>query len=206
MQSTVDMTWLCRRYQLAKQFDIPLAMLPLDMPDDEQLKQVASESRVPFEDIYQLLSDPLPDEWVLYDSHPPLPAKSLRCAVASSDGVHIDGHFSRCAVMHLYDVSAEAIDLVALREMPVVPGGDGHQQRVNSLNDCQLLFIAAIGGPAAARVIRADIYPMKVREPATVDETLAALQQRLSSGKLPPWLKKLIGENWDAWSWQEESE
>ncbi|MFM2481680.1 NifB/NifX family molybdenum-iron cluster-binding protein [Celerinatantimonas sp. YJH-8] len=203
MQPTIDMNWLCRRYQLVKQLGISLATLPLTTPTQDQLQQLADETGVSFQDFQSILTEPLPEQWQLFEQHPPLAAKSLRCALASSDGINIDGHFSRCPVMHLYDVSADSVQLVALREMPAVPGSDGHQQRVDSLNDCQLLFIAAIGGPAAARVIRADIYPMKVRQPAMIEPTLIDLQQRLASGKLPPWLKKLIGEDWDAWSWQE---
>jgi len=50
----------------------------------------------------------------------------------------------------------------------------------------------SIGGPAAAKVIKAGIYPMKLPEEAEAREVLAKLQAILG-GSPPPWLAKIIG-------------
>ncbi|CAG9000787.1 MAG: hypothetical protein CENE_02794 [Candidatus Celerinatantimonas neptuna] len=197
MHQAREMDWLCRRYQLADQLHVPLSDIDMNEPSQESLAVLADHCQTDVSHLQSLLSEPIDTRWQLIDRHLALPSKTLRCAIASLDGETIDGHFSRCPYMSIYDVSAESYALVSLRQMPKEPGGQGHQQRVDCLNDCQLLFIAAIGGPAAARVIRSDIYPMKVRGIAMIEDTLSDLQQRLVSGSLPPWLKKLMGESWD---------
>ncbi|HEY5715759.1 MAG TPA: NifB/NifX family molybdenum-iron cluster-binding protein, partial [Psychromonas sp.] len=77
-------------------------------------------------------------------------------------------------------------------------GVDKNAQRAELIKDCHLLFCASIGGPAAARVIRSGIHPMKCKPvddkfPA-ITEQLDLLQQRIQSAALPPWLAKLTGQ------------
>ncbi|MGB1110107.1 MAG: dinitrogenase iron-molybdenum cofactor biosynthesis protein, partial [Gammaproteobacteria bacterium] len=60
---------------------------------------------------------------------------------------------------------------------------------------CQLLYVASIGGPAAAKVVRAGVHPIKLPPNAEVPEAdtlLEGLQVTLS-GNPPPWLAKAMG-------------
>ena len=57
--------------------------------------------------------------------------------------------------------------------------------------DCQVLFVQTMGGPAAAKVIRADIYPIKVPDVIVADEKLAELQRVFDAP--PPWFAKILG-------------
>jgi len=51
--------------------------------------------------------------------------------------------------------------------------------------------VQSIGGPAAAKVIRADIYPIKVPEAIEVPTKLQEFQQVFDAP--PPWLAKILG-------------
>ncbi|MFM2484279.1 NifB/NifX family molybdenum-iron cluster-binding protein [Celerinatantimonas yamalensis] len=192
---------VCRRYQIAEQLQIPAHQINLQALLQGNVDDLAGLCSHTVAQLKALLETPLLERWQLLERRVPRPAQTLRCALASLDGETINGHFSRCPLISVYDVSSSSVEIVALRQMPEAHGADDHGARVNALNDCQLLFVAAIGGPAAARVIRADIYPMKVAESTSVEQTLAKLQQRLKQGELPPWLKKIMGESWQMMDW-----
>ena len=51
----------------------------------------------------------------------------------------------------------------------------------------------AIGGPAAAKVVRADVHPVKKPTGGAAREVLKELQSRLDSP--PPWLAQIMGGN-----------
>ena len=59
-----------------------------------------------------------------------------------------------------------------------------------------MLFCEAIGGPAAARIIRHGIHPVKIKKDNRISTQLDALQE-LMQGQLPPWLAKALGRKDD---------
>jgi len=61
------------------------------------------------------------------------------------------------------------------------------------IKDCHVLFVQSIGGPAAAKVIRADIYPIKVPEVIDAVEKLKEFQEVFDAA--PPWLAKALGKS-----------
>ena len=58
--------------------------------------------------------------------------------------------------------------------------------------DCQILFVASIGGPAAAQVVKAGIHPIKDPQGGNVRARLGELQDKLANAP-PPWLAKAMG-------------
>ncbi len=129
---------------------------------------------------------------VIHSSHR---APQLQVAFASQDGLTINGHFGQCRLFFLYGFDDNGYWLSGLRRFADVPGEESNETRVRLVEDCQLLFCEAIGGPAAARLIRYNIHPMKVSVGTTIDEQCQAVSQMLS-GSLPPWLaRRLEREN-----------
>ncbi len=63
--------------------------------------------------------------------------------------------------------------------------------RAGLLEDCHLLFCQEIGGPAAARLIRHQIHPMKAPPGTTIQAQCDAVSAMLA-GRLPPWLAKRL--------------
>lgn len=118
---------------------------------------------------------------------------SVRIAVASNNGELLDGHFGSCARYLVYQVSAEQIRLVDVRStLEADLSGDKNALRVGLIRDCRVLYVVSVGGPAAAKVIKADIHIMPVPEGGAAREILGRLQQVLA-GAPPPWLAKALG-------------
>lgn len=122
-------------------------------------------------------------------------ALQLRAAFASSDGVTIDGHFGQSKLFFIYSFDDKGHFLQQVRRYRDEPGAleEGNEARARLLSDCHLLFCEAIGGPAAARVIRNNIHPIKIKPPMSIAQQLQALEKMLTE-RLPPWLAKRLGK------------
>lgn len=139
----------------------------------------------------ELAGDALPEVQPYRDGDMP---GSIRIAVASNRGAELDGHFGSCLRFLIYQVSAQEARLIELREVPDAnPGEDKNALRAELIGDCQVLFVVSVGGPAAAKVVRAGIHPIKVNLPkpaqAAVDE-----MRTVVAGHPPPWLAKVMGQ------------
>ncbi len=118
---------------------------------------------------------------------------SIRVAIASNAAERMDGHFGSCLRFLVYQVSPDSIRLVDLRStFGADEADDRNAFRASLISDCQVLYVVSIGGPAAAKVIKAGIHPMKLQEEAEARTVLAKLQAILG-GSPPPWLAKIIG-------------
>lgn len=124
--------------------------------------------------------------------------QQLTIAFASIDGITVDGHFGSCEKFYVYTLDADSYQQIEIRQAKSGRGIEKNAQRAELIKDCQLMFCASIGGPAAARVIRHGIHPMKCKPIANVfpdiTEQLKLLQARMQSKSLPPWLAKLTGQ------------
>lgn len=120
--------------------------------------------------------------------------RAVRVACTSNTGERIDGHFGSCARFLIYCVAPERIALVEIRE-PATPPEDADRNawRAEQLHDCDVLYTISIGGPAAAKVVRAGMHPIKIGDPVNAREALSELQQVLRSANPPPWLQKAMG-------------
>ncbi len=121
---------------------------------------------------------------------------SIRVAVASNNAEMADGHFGSCERFLIYQVSPAAVRLVAVRPtLEADHAEDRNLSRAAVINDCQVVYVESIGGPAAAKVVRAGVHPVKlagkVGAGSTARELLADLQTALQ--KPPPWLAKVMG-------------
>ena len=63
--------------------------------------------------------------------------------------------------------------------------------KLEAIKDCAILYVAAIGGSGAARVVAMKIHPIKVPQPENIAEILDKLQAVLQ-GTPPPWLRKAL--------------
>lgn len=117
---------------------------------------------------------------------------SVRVAVASNSEENVDGHFGSCPRFLIYQVGRNEARLVGLRPTVVADDADDkNAARAELINDCQIVYVQSIGGPAAAKVVRENIHPVKVPEGGKAIETLKRLQTILDAP--PPWLGKIVG-------------
>ncbi|MBR0568448.1 dinitrogenase iron-molybdenum cofactor biosynthesis protein [Azoarcus sp. L1K30] len=116
----------------------------------------------------------------------------LRVAVASNTGEKLDGHFGSCSRFLVYLVSESDVVLAEVRSTRAADEAeDRNVARAELIGDCHLAYMQSIGGPAAAKVVRAGIHPVKYPVGGDAREVLAQLQGTLSCP--PPWLAKLLG-------------
>lgn len=118
---------------------------------------------------------------------------SIRVACASNQGTQLDGHFGSCARFLVYQVSQDEVRLIDIRATQSDQEvEDKNTFRAQLIKDCQLLYIMSIGGPAAAKVVRCDIHPVKQPQGGDIPTLMADLKQVLA-GTPPPWLAKVMG-------------
>ncbi len=120
---------------------------------------------------------------------------SVRIACASNDGINVDGHFGSCSQFMVYQVSADEARLIDIRN-PDIPKGlevdDKNVFRAELIQDCQVLYIASVGGPAAAKIVKLGIHPMKLPGIESIADIIDQLQTVIA-GTPPPWLAKVMG-------------
>lgn len=117
---------------------------------------------------------------------------SVRVAVAANRGENLDGHFGSCDRFLVYQVGQQAIKLIDVRSTAEADGAeDRNAARSALIGDCQIVYVQSIGGPAAAKVVRAGVHPVKKPEGGVAREILSELQARLDCP--PPWLAQIMG-------------
>jgi nitrogen fixation protein NifX len=120
---------------------------------------------------------------------------SVRIACASNDGINVDGHFGSCSQFMIYQVSADEARLIDIRDTDIPDGLDVEDKnvfRAELIKDCQVLYIASVGGPAAAKIVKLGIHPMKLPGIESIAEIIDQLQTVIA-GTPPPWLAKVMG-------------
>jgi nitrogen fixation protein NifX len=123
-------------------------------------------------------------------------ANSVRIALASNDGKNVDGHFGSCSHFLIYQVSASEARLIDNRDARKQSEfeEDKNLFRSELIQDCQVLYLVSVGGPAAAKIVKLGIHPMKLPAVVSIAEIIAELQ-RVLANKPPPWLAKVMGIN-----------
>ncbi|MBD2180551.1 nitrogen fixation protein NifX [Planktothrix sp. FACHB-1355] len=120
----------------------------------------------------------------------------MKIAFATNDLVHIDAHFGWAKQMAVYEVSPEGYEFVDNLTFGGDLKEDGNEDKLvpklEAVSDCTIVYVAAIGGSAAARLIRKRVTPVKSKsEEDLITDVLNKLVQTLK-GNPPPWLRKAL--------------
>ena len=98
----------------------------------------------------------------------------------------------------MYDVSPQGHHFVESFEFGDKLEEDGDEDKLapklEAIKDCAIVYVAAIGGSGAARVVAMKIHPIKVPQPESIAEILDKLQVVLQ-GTPPPWLRKALAKD-----------
>jgi nitrogen fixation protein NifX len=122
-------------------------------------------------------------------------SNSIRVACASNRGEMLDGHFGSCRRFLIYQVSEIDCRLIQIRDIDDAKATDDkNSYRASLIEDCQILFVASIGGPAAAKVVRVGVHPIKKPQGCLARDELHALQKVIGK-HAPPWLAKTMGQS-----------
>lgn len=119
--------------------------------------------------------------------------ESIRVAVASNSGEQLNGHFGSCIRYLIYQMNITELKLIDVRSALHADFSDDRNGfRAKLIADCDVGYFVSVGGPAAAKVIRAGVYPIKEISGGEARDVLRKLQQVMIDAP-PPWLAKLMG-------------
>ncbi len=118
---------------------------------------------------------------------------SVRVACASNRGDVLDGHFGSCPRFLIYQVTKEEAKLIEVRSCAEgFKAEDKNAYRANLVADCDIMYVQSIGGPAAAKVVKGGVHPIKRPQAGPAIEAVNELQS-IMAGNPPPWLAKAMG-------------
>ena len=119
----------------------------------------------------------------------------MKIAFATQDLKRVDAHFGWAKNIAIYEVTPEGHHFVEAVQFEGDLQEDGNEDKlapkIEAIKDCTILYVAAIGGSGAARVVANRIHPIKVNEPEDIGAILVKLQAVLK-GTPPPWLRKVM--------------
>jgi nitrogen fixation protein NifX len=119
----------------------------------------------------------------------------MKVAFATQDLKRVDAHFGWAKNLAIYELTPEGHTFLQAIQFDGDLQEDGNEDKlapkIAAIQDCALLYVAAIGGSAAARVVANKIHPVKVTGPEPIEEVLGKLKDVLN-GTPPPWLRKAL--------------
>ncbi|MDR9405348.1 MAG: nitrogen fixation protein NifX [Halothece sp. Uz-M2-17] len=119
----------------------------------------------------------------------------MKVAFATQDNIHINAHFGWAKKFDIYDVSVEGYDFLQTIDFGENLKEDGKEDKLipkmNAVADCAIIYVSAIGGSAAYRLLQAEVTPLKVEnQQEEITNVLNRLIQTLENP--PPWLRKTL--------------
>ncbi|MDR3464233.1 MAG: nitrogen fixation protein NifX [Beijerinckiaceae bacterium] len=121
----------------------------------------------------------------------------MKIAFATQDLKRVDAHFGWAKNIAIYEIGPEGHHFVEAVQFDGDLKEDGNEDKLapklETIKDCAILYVAAIGGSGAARVVASNIHPMKVNQPEEIVDLLGKLQEVLR-GTPPPWLRKALAK------------
>jgi nitrogen fixation protein NifX len=129
--------------------------------------------------------------------------RTLRIAIASRDGKTLDAHFGFAPRFMVYEVAERTHRLVQAVLCPSDEADMGEENcertdriaaKIAALSGCDAVFSLAIGPPAAARIIRANIHPVKLAAPEPIESVVRTVQAMMTRAP-PPWMRALLTQS-----------
>jgi nitrogen fixation protein NifX len=131
----------------------------------------------------------------------------MRIGFATTDGIYVDEHFGRAGKFAIYEVDENSYSLYEMRifgdcrdlKVELTKNmGEVHEEavdlKVKKLTDCSVIYMTEIGGPAAARLVKNGIMPIKVKDGTSINELLEKFLDTMKNSP-PPWMKKILNKN-----------
>ncbi|MCK6401896.1 MAG: nitrogen fixation protein NifX [Sphaerotilus natans subsp. sulfidivorans] len=119
----------------------------------------------------------------------------MKIAFATQDQQRVDAHFGWAKHLAVYEIGPGGYHFVEDFGFGEDLAEDGNEDKLApklaAIHDCAIVYVAAIGGSAAARVVASKIHPVKVNQPEPILDILDKLQDVLK-GTPPPWLRKAL--------------
>ena len=96
----------------------------------------------------------------------------MKVAFATENLIDVDAHFGWAKKIAIYEVQPESSRLLEVVEFAGDLAEDGTEDKLipklEAVRDCAMLYVAAIGGSAAAKVVNLRVHPVKVPTPQSI--------------------------------------
>lgn len=119
----------------------------------------------------------------------------MKVAFATQDLQRVDAHFGWAKNLAVFEVWPNGYSFVQTHSFDGDLKEDGDEDKlapkIEAIKDCAILYVAAIGGSGAARVVANRIHPVKVAQAEPILDILDKLQEVLK-GTPAPWLRKAM--------------
>ena len=100
----------------------------------------------------------------------------MKIAFATQDLETVDAHFGWAKNIVVYELDQDGHYLSNTFSFGDNLEEDGNEDKLapklEMIGDCAILYVAAIGGSAAARVVAKNIFPVKVSQPESIEALL----------------------------------
>lgn len=129
----------------------------------------------------------------------PVKGGRMKIAFTTNDMKSVNAHFAGARTIAVWEVGQEDATFVQAIQFDNASAEsakhdeDGDSRvaaRIAALEGCSLLFVKAIGGPAAAKVVRANVHPVKLPTEETIADVITRVQGMMQTP--PPWLRKAM--------------
>lgn len=136
----------------------------------------------------------------------------MKVAFATQDMKTMDAHFGSARNISIWEVGKDDSKFLEAISFEDVSEADGNHApegedrlgpKVDAMEGCSLLFVLAIGGPAAARVVNSKIHPIKLPKAEPIADIIARVQTMMQ-GNPPPWLRKVMMDDSKKFEFMEE--
>lgn len=121
----------------------------------------------------------------------------MKVAFATQDQKRVDAHFGWAKHISVYELDEQGYSFVETATFSGDLQEDGNEDKlapkIEAIKDCAILYVAAIGGSGAARVVAHNIHPIKVPQPEDIEDLLKKLQAMLN-GNPPPFIRKALAK------------
>ncbi|WFU54717.1 nitrogen fixation protein NifX [Bradyrhizobium pachyrhizi] len=122
----------------------------------------------------------------------------MKVAFATQDLRRVDAHFGWAKNIAVYDVGPGGHVFLKAVQFDGELKEDGDEDKltpkIEAIKDCAILYVGAIGGSGAARVVARNIHPIRVTKPESIQVLLEKLE-RVLKGTPPPWLRKALAKD-----------
>jgi nitrogen fixation protein NifX len=120
----------------------------------------------------------------------------MKIAFTTSDRVHINSHFGWAKEIDVYEIDTKGYEFLETLSFAGDLKQDGNEDKVaaklDALETCTIVYVSAIGGTAAAKLIKKGVTPVKAKsDEQEITEILDNLVKTLN-GNPPPWLRKAL--------------
>ena len=131
----------------------------------------------------------------------------MKVAFATQDNVHINAHFGWAKKVDIYDVSTNGYNFINTVEFGGDLKEDGNEDKlvpkIKAVAGCTIVYVSAIGGSAASRLLKNKITPLKAENKEDeITDVLNILVKTL--GNPPPWLRKALGQKAKNFDFEDE--